>query len=89
MDTLDAVAINGRWVRLRLSPDNGGRSMDGFVGGVVLAGENSPVESHILFESRISRFSPCGTGSELFFCDIAEVEHVYTSAPFGRVVNLR
>lgn len=87
MDFLDAMAINGRWVRLRLSADMGGISLVGFVGGVVIAGSDSPMESHICFEERISNFSPCGGGSELFFDDIEAVERVYKSAP--RVVPLR
>lgn len=87
MDFLDAMAINGRWVRLRLSSDMGSQTLVGFVGGVVIAGENSPMESHICFEERLSRFSPCGGGSELFFDHIEAVEKVYESAP--RVVALR
>lgn len=81
MNFLDAMAINGRWVRLRLAADMGGQSLVGFVGGVVIAGPNSPMESHICFEQRLSRFSPCGGGSELFFDDIAQVERVYKSKP--------
>lgn len=87
MNVFDAFAINGRWVRLRLVEGVGGRSLIGFVGAVVVGGEGSPVESHLCFEHRLGRFSPCGTGSELFLSDIAEVEHVYKSAP--KVVQLR
>lgn len=87
MDFLDAMAINGRWVRLRLSSDMGSQTLVGFVGGVVIAGENSPMESHICFEERLSGFSPCGGGSELFFDHIEAIEKVYESAP--RVVALR
>lgn len=87
MNVFDAMAINGRWVRLRLTEAMGGGSLIGFVGAVVIGGEGSPVESHLCFEQRLSRFSPCGTGSELFLEDIAQVEHVYKSAP--KVVQLR
>jgi hypothetical protein len=87
MNVFDAFAINGRWVRLRLVEGVGGRSLTGFVGAVVISGEGSPVQSHLCFENRLSRFSPCGAGSELFLSDIAEVEHVYKSAP--KVVHLR
>lgn len=87
MNVFDAMAINGRWVRLRLVEDMGGGSLIGFVGAVVIGGDGSPVESHLCFEQRLSRFSPCGTGSELFLEDIAQVEHVYKSAP--KVVQLR
>lgn len=87
MDFLDAMAINGRWVRLRLTSEMGGQSLVGFVGGVVIAGNDSPMQSHICFEERLSRFSPCGGGSELFFDHIEAVEKVYQSAP--RVVALR
>lgn len=87
MDFLDAMAINGRWVRLRLTADMGGLSLVGFVGGVVVAGPDSPMESHICFEEKLERFSPCGGGSELFFDHIEAVEHVYKSAP--RTVSLK
>lgn len=87
MNVFDAMAINGRWVRLRLVEDLGGQFLIGFVGGLVIGGEGSPVQDHLLFEKRLNLFSPCGTGSELFFSDIAEVEHVYKSAP--KVVQLR
>ncbi len=87
MDFLDAMAINGRWVRLRLTSDMGGVELVGFVGGVVIAGADSPMQSHICFEERLSRFSPCGGGSELFFDHIEAVLKVYQSAP--RVVALR
>jgi hypothetical protein len=52
MDFLDAMAINGRWVKLRLTSDLGSYELVGFVGGVVIAGENSPMQSHICFEER-------------------------------------
>ena len=81
MDFIDAMAINGRWVCLRLTADMGGAVLVGFVGGVVIAGPDSPMESHICFEERLSRFSPCGSGSELFFDSIEKIEHVYTSSP--------
>lgn len=87
MDFLDAMAINGRWVKLRLTSDMGGVELVGFVGGVVIAGENSPMESHICFEECLTRFSPCGGGSELFFDDVEAIVRVYQSAP--RVVALR
>lgn len=88
MDFLDAMAINGRWVRLRLTADMGGQSLDGFVGGVVIAGPDSPMESHICFEERLDRFSPCGGGSELFFDHIAAVEYVYRSKPLMVALSL-
>lgn len=87
MNVFDAMAINGRWVRIRLTEEFGGRSLVGFVGAVVIGVPGSPVESHVCFEQRLSHFSPCGSGSEFFLSDIAEVEHVYKSAP--RVVPLR
>lgn len=87
MNVFDAMAINGRWVRLRLVEDVGGRSLIGYVGSVSIAAEGSPIQSHICFEPCKSRFDLVGTGSQLFLEDIAEVEHVYKSAP--KVVQLR
>ena len=88
MDFLDAMAINGRWVRLRLTADLGGGSMVGFVGGVVIAGPDSPMESHICFEQKLERFSPCGGGSGLFFDHVEAVECVYKSAPISPALSL-
>lgn len=81
MDVFDAMAINGRWVRLRLTKDMGGGVKIGFVGAVTISGEGSPVYSHISFEEKLSSFSPCGAGSELFLSDIERVEKVYNDSP--------
>lgn len=85
IDFFEAMAINGRWVRLRLASDPFDvfppPEFDAYVSGVFLPAPEGGRTSWITTTTNPEALNALSEGSEVFLQDIDRVVRVYRSKP--------